>query len=138
MIKEIVEGLCNTLNTALSKAYYRPAFVEKASTRDVDCSIKVMLGKMDLVGLGEPTKYDHEGWIYFDFGSNEQRAALKVVEAIDELLDWLTANYEKGKGYNIGSYYIRDMEHIPFQGYPQPKEQFYQDMILIKFVWERR
>jgi len=138
MIKEIIEGLCTTLNTSLTKAHYRPAGVKYEADNDVECSIKVMLGKQMLMGLGT-TDFDHYGWIYFDFGSNDQRAPLKIVEAIDELIDWLVTGYGKGVGYDIGSgNYIRNLEHIPFQGYPQPRERFYQDMILVRFVWERR
>jgi hypothetical protein len=54
------------------------------------------------------------------------------------LIAWLDANYEKGLGYDIGAYYIREMQHIPFQGYPKPKEQFLQEMILVEFRWEKR
>ena len=139
MITEIYEGLVNTLNTDLSKAHYRISGVKVAATNDVECSIKVMLGNMNCVGIGQSTKYDHTGWIYFDFGSNERRGIKDITVAIDELLDWIATNYEIGKGFDIGSgYYIRDMEHIPFQGYPQPKELFFQELILVRFIWERR
>jgi hypothetical protein len=138
MIYEIVTGICNTLNGTLSNANYRPAGVDFEDSTAVQCSVKVMLGKQMLAGLGT-SDFDHYGWLYFDFGSNDQRAPLLVVQAIDELIDWLVTAYGKGTGYDIGSgNYIRDMEHIPFQGYPQPKERFYQDMILVRFIWERR
>ena len=139
MIKEIVEGLCATLNTALSKAEYRPANIYKVAVNVVECAVKVMLGRQDPVSLGEPTKYDHNGWIYLDYGSEHQRAAEKIVDAMDEFLDWQAANYSKGLGFDIGGgYYIRDLYHIPFQGYPKPKERFLQEMILLRFIWERR
>jgi hypothetical protein len=138
MLQIIAEGLVTTLNLALSKAHYRHANITYEADNDVECAIKLMLGKERQVSLGEPTKKDHYGWAYFDFGSNHQRAALKIIAAIDELIAWLDANYEKGLGYDIGAYYIREMQHIPFQGYPKPKEQFLQEMILVEFRWERR
>jgi hypothetical protein len=139
MLKEILEGLCNTLNGTLTKAHYRPANIDYGADNDVECAVKVMLGRQEQVGIGMPTKYDHYGWIYLDYGSNHQRAALKITEAIDEFLDWQAGNYNQGLGFDIGSgYYIRDMEHIPFQGYPKPKELFLQEMILLRFIWERR
>ena len=139
MLEEIIEGICNTLNTDLSLAKYRPANVATEEDNTVECAVKVMLGRQDPVSLGEPTKYDHYGWIYFDYGSNDKRVALLITQAMDELLDWQAANYEKGLGFDIGSgYYIRDMEHIPFQGYPKPRELFLQEMMLMRFIWERR
>jgi len=139
MLKTIAEGLVTTLNGALSKSHYRQANITYEADNDVECAIKLMLGRSDQRSLGDASIIDHYGWIYFDFGSNHQRAALKIIEAIDELVDWLANSYDKGLGYDIGgSVYIRDMEHIPFQGYPKPKEQFLQEMILVKFIWERR
>ena len=139
MIETIYTGLVNTLNAALSKATYRISTIKKDSTDTVECAIKVMLGKMEDAGIGQTSAYNHYGWIYFDFGSNDRRAHEKVVQAIDELLDWMTSNYTVGAGFDIGGgNYIREMKHIPFQGYPQPKELFFQDMILVSFKWERR
>lgn len=139
MLQKIVEGLVATLNATLTLAHYRPANITFEADKDVECAVKVMLGTQDVAGLGMITSYDHEGWIYLDYGTNHQRGALKIIGAIDEFVDWMTTNYERGLGFDIGSgYYIRDMEHIPFQGYPKPKDLFLQEMILLRFVWERR
>jgi hypothetical protein len=138
-MKIFVEGLVTTLNAALTKSHYRQANIAYEADNDVECAVKIMLGKLRYVSLGEPSKVDHYGWIYFDFGSNHQRNAEKIIESIEELVEWLDTNYDKGLGYDIGSgYYIREMQHIPFQGYPKPKEQFLQEMILVEFRWERR
>lgn len=137
MLKEIYEMLVTKLNIDCTKAVYRPFWVEQVSTSEVDCTIKLALGTMSPKGIGMYKKFDHLGWIFFDFGTNEDRAALKVTEAMDELIDWIVDNYMPSVGYTHGGTTIRDLEHVPLQSYPQPRQQFAHDMIMVRFWWER-
>ena len=136
MLKPMMEMLCNKLNTDLSNAHYRPFYTEQAASTTVECSIKLTLGNMIPQGIGSGN-YDHTGWIYFDFGSNEERAAEELTDAIDELLDWLDVTYTKGTGYTYSGTTIRDLKQIPYQGYAQPRDLFLHDMIMVEFWWER-
>ena len=116
MIKPMIEMLVNKLNNDLSEANYRPYYTEKTTTSDVECSIKIMLGTMIPQGIGS-TDYDHKGWIYFDFGSNDERAAELISDAVDELLDWIDTEYVVGVGYTYSSTTIRSLYQTPYQGY---------------------
>lgn len=136
MIKPMMEMLCVKLNIDLSNAHYRPFYTEQTPSTNVECSIKIMLGNMLPQGIGS-SDYDHTGWIYFDFGSNDERAAEYVTDAIDELVDWIDVSYAKGTGYTYSGTTIRDLKQIPFQGYSQPRDLFLHDMIMVEFLWER-
>jgi len=137
MIQSIMEMLVTRLNADLQRANYRPHWTEKSTDNKVECSIKIMLSNMYPQGIGENNKYTNEGWIYFDFGTNEDKAALYVAQAIDELIDWVATKYEKGVGYTYEGVSIRDLKIVPFQGYSQPRELFFHDMIMASFRWER-
>ncbi len=137
MLEEMYEMLETKLNIDCVNADYRPFWVERDATEAVSCTIKIALGTMKSRGIGMPRSFDHRGWIFFDFGTNEDRPAEKVTWAMDELIDWIVDNYEAGVGYTYGGTTIRDLEHVPFQSYPQPREQFAHDMIMVGFWWER-
>ncbi len=138
MTQAMMEMLVTKLNLDLAKADYRPFWTEKTEgSADVECTIKFMLGRMMPQGIGHNEKFDHTGWVYFDFGSNDERAALQVSQAIDELLDWIATNYTIGTGFTYGGTTIRDLKHVPFQGYSQPRDSFWHDMIMCEFWWER-
>jgi len=136
MVVPMMEMLVLKLNTDLANANYRPYYTELTTTKDVECSVKIMLSNMKPQGIGS-TDYDNTGWIYFDFGSNDERAAELISEAVDELLDWMDVNYVKGEGYTYSGTTIRDLNQVPYQGYAQPREMFLHDMIMFEFLWER-
>ena len=136
MIKPMMEMLCDGLNNDLSNANYRPYYTELTTTSDVECSVKIMLGDMMPQGIGSGD-FDHTGWVYFDFGSNDERAAVLISDAVDELLDWIDTSYTKGEGYTYSGTTIRDLRQVPYQGYSQPREMFLHDMVMVEFTWER-
>jgi len=136
MVRPMMEMLVTKLNLDLSEAHYRPYYTEMTTTNDVECTIKIMLGNMTPQGIGSGG-FDHTGWIYFDFGSNDERAAELISDSVDELLCWIDYNYVPGVGYTYAGTTIRNLTQIPYQGYSQPRETFLHDMVMFEFEWER-
>jgi len=133
IIKEIMDLLNTRLNNDLTQAVYIAEYADYADTEEeVVCSISIVLDEWKDKGLGTTDK-DVYGFIYFTFKTRAQKPIQKIVEAQDELLEWVKDNYGN---YTDGVTSLRTIELLNYREQPYDEGDYIKNKLVFKFWYE--